>query len=116
MSYREYQPKRFSYRWNEGAPAYVIDCFDNRLPIGTRFCSAARITGTRRWAATCSTLACRTRQRTRRAYRCGVNALPATALRTNVSSGWICLNISGDTSLPAQLRPKLYTLQSIAMA
>ena len=25
-----YRPRRFSKRWSEGAPAYVLDCFDDK--------------------------------------------------------------------------------------
>ncbi len=35
--YRKYQPRRFSKRWNEGAPDYVLDVQDNKGKTADRY-------------------------------------------------------------------------------
>lgn len=32
-----YRPRRFSHRWNEGAPAYVLDVLDNKGASADRY-------------------------------------------------------------------------------
>ena len=42
---RPYRPRRATKRWLEGAPEYVLDCFDNRGKTVDRYtvCSAASL-------------------------------------------------------------------------
>ena len=34
---RKYRPKRANKRWQEGAPEYVLDCFDNKGKTADRY-------------------------------------------------------------------------------